>query len=187
MEFFFEKPRVMFLHVGGEGSVAALGGAVRRALAVVADVRKAAPSPASAFGAATPSKSALDAAKLDAALGVRGTSKDGMYKAVFGRTVAAGCGCAVGAAMGVSTWAGFGGTDDDALVDGDFAVQEGELQPVLKSLRASGISIVAIHHHMTGETPRLLFLHYWGRGRAVALAQAVRRAVDLTAWDRGTK
>jgi hypothetical protein len=55
----------------------------------------------------------------------------------------------------------------------------------LKSLRASGINVVAIHHHMSGETPRILFLHYWGRGKAVDLAAAVKKALDLTAWDRG--
>ncbi|MBX3233600.1 MAG: DUF1259 domain-containing protein [Labilithrix sp.] len=62
---------------------------------------------------------------------------------------------------------------------------ESELQPVLKSLRSSGINVVAIHHHMTGESPRILFLHYWGRGKAVALAGAVKKALELTAWDKG--
>jgi hypothetical protein len=70
------------------------------------------------------------------------------------------------------------------VVDGDFAVSEGELQPVLRSLRGAGIHIVAIHHHMTGETPRILFLHYWGRGKVAELAAAVRRALDLTAWEK---
>jgi hypothetical protein len=85
--------------------------------------------------------------------------------------------------MGVNTWAAFAGNDDHAVVDGDFAVTEGELQPVLKSLRHAGIHVVAIHHHMTGETPRILFLHYWGRGPAADLGRAVKQAVDLTAWD----
>jgi hypothetical protein len=85
--------------------------------------------------------------------------------------------------MGVNTWAAFGGTDSDAVVDGDFAVAESELQPVLKSLRGAGIQIVAIHSHMTGESPRILFLHYWGRGTADSLATSVKKALDLTAWD----
>jgi glycosyltransferase involved in cell wall biosynthesis len=79
--------------------------------------------------------------------------------------------------MGVNTWAAFAGADDNAVVDGDFAVLEGELQGVLKALRAAGIDIVAIHHHMSGETPRYLFLHYWGRGRADALARGVKAAL----------
>jgi rhodanese-related sulfurtransferase len=78
--------------------------------------------------------------------------------------------------MGVNTWAAFAGANDDAVVDGDFACQELELQPVLRSLRRSGINIVAIHQHMTQEQPRYLFLHYWGRGTAAELANAVRLA-----------
>ena len=60
----------------------------------------------------------------------------------------------------------------------DFAVLEEELQPVLKALRKAGINIVAIHQHMTGETPRILFLHYWGRGKAVDVARGIRAALD---------
>ena len=89
--------------------------------------------------------------------------------------------------MGVNTWAAFAGTDDNAVVDGDFAVTEDELQPVLKSLRGGGINVVAIHSHMTGETPRILFLHYWGRGKAAELATVVKKALDLTAWDGRTQ
>lgn len=87
----------------------------------------------------------------------------------------------MGDAMGVNTWAGFAGTDDQAVVDGDFAVLENELQPTLKSLRKAGINIVAIHQHMTNEEPRIIFFHYWGQGKAQDLAKAVRAAIDLTA------
>jgi hypothetical protein len=57
-------------------------------------------------------------------------------------------------------------------------VLENELQAVLKTLRHNGINIVAIHQHMAGETPRMMFLHYYGRGKAVILAQALKAAVD---------
>jgi rhodanese-related sulfurtransferase len=97
-------------------------------------------------------------------------------KFVFGRVARMDCGCEVGKEMGVNTWASFGGTDDNAVVDGDFASREDELQPVLKSLRGAGINIVAIHHHMVGETPRYVFLHYWGRGKAADLAKAIKMA-----------
>ena len=79
--------------------------------------------------------------------------------------------------MGVNTWAAFAGSDDKAVVDGDFAMLESELQPVLKALRAGGIDVVAIHNHMTGESPRIMFLHYWGVGPTETLAaDAPRRA-----------
>ena len=63
-------------------------------------------------------------------------------------------------------------------MDGDFAVLEDELQSVLKSLRAEGINIVAIHHHMTHEAPRILFLHYWGKGTARSLAQSLNKTLQ---------
>ena len=101
-----------------------------------------------------------------------------MFKATFGRTAKMHSGEQVGKDMGVNTWAAFAGTDDKAVVDGDFAVLEDELQPVLKSLRAAGVNIVAIHSHMTHENPRILFLHYWGKGKAAELARAVKSALD---------
>jgi hypothetical protein len=82
--------------------------------------------------------------------------------------------------IGVNTWAAFAGTDDDAVVDGDFAVEEDQLQTSLKSLRRSGINIVAIHSHMTHEQPRILFFHYWGRGKADELARSLEDALTLT-------
>lgn len=182
--FHHAKPAVYFMHVGGEGTVASLGKGVRAALDAIGEIRKKAPKPAETSGAPpVPSPSAIDGAKLDALFGVKGQSKDGMYKATMGRAATAACGCSIGARMGVSTWAAFQGRDDDATVDGDFAVTEGELQPVLKALRAGGVDVVAIHHHMAGETPRILFLHYWGRGKAADLAAVVKKALDLTAWD----
>ncbi len=179
--FFFDNPRVYFMHLGGEGSVALLGNVVKLAMSKVGEIRKKTPKPATTFGAAPlPAKSTLDAAKLEAALGMKGQAKDGMWKAVIGRDVTAACGCPAGKAMGVNTWAAFAGTDDVALVDGDFAVTEAELQPVLKELRGGGIHVVAIHHHMSGESPRILFLHYWGRGKGVDLAAVVKRALEHT-------
>jgi hypothetical protein len=82
--------------------------------------------------------------------------------------------------MGVNTWAAFAGSDDNAIVDGDFAVTEDELQPVLKSLVKNHIYIVAIHQHMTHEQPRIMFFHYWGRGPAKALAENIKTALALT-------
>jgi hypothetical protein len=83
-------------------------------------------------------------------------------------------------AMGVNTWAAFAGSDDRAVVDGDFAMLESELQGVLKALRAAGIAVVAIHNHMTGEQPRIVFLHYWGVGSTASLAKGLRAALDTT-------
>ena len=80
--------------------------------------------------------------------------------------------------MGVNTWVAFAGSDERAVVDGDFAMLESELQGVLKALRGAGIDVVAIHQHMTGEQPRILFLHFLGVGRTEDLARGLRAALD---------
>lgn len=146
-------------------------------------VRTKSPQPKDRFGEAPPlaAKSSIDVAKVEAAVGRKGTAKDGMVKVVVGRAATqAACGCKVGKAMGVNTWAAFAGADDNAVVDGDFAVTEDELQPVLKALRAGGVHVVAIHHHMTQEEPRVLFLHYWGRGSVERLGGTLKGAIALT-------
>jgi hypothetical protein len=177
--FFYDDPKVFFMHVDGEGSTEALATGVRKVLDAVAAARKANPEPPHAFaGPPVSAASRITPEPLAALLGQRGDVKDGMAKFTFGRQTQAACGCKLGAAMGVNTWAAFVGTDDHALVDGDFACLPGELQPTLKALRAAGINIVAIHNHMEDESPRIIFLHYWGIGRADALAKGVKAALD---------
>lgn len=124
-----------------------------------------------------PEANSIDAAAIDAILGVKGQGNAGMYKALIGRQATM-HGRPVGNQMRVNTWAAFAGTDAMAFVDGDFAVLASELQPVLRSLRKSAINIVAIHNHMTHEQPQFIFLHYWGKGPAAELARSLRAALD---------
>jgi hypothetical protein len=84
----------------------------------------------------------------------------------------------MGKAMGVNTWAVFAGSNDKAIVEGDFAVLESELQGVLKALRGAGLFITSIHNHMVGESPRIVFLHYWGAGTVSDLAKAIKGGLD---------
>jgi hypothetical protein len=177
--FFYDEPKVYFMHIGGEGDAAKLADGVRKIQETVKQVRAASPQPAKGFGGEPlANKSSITAAPLAAALGAKATEKDGMVKFTIGRSAKMPCGCEVGKEMGVNTWAAFYGLDDHAFVDGDFATQGDELQPVLKALRGGGINIVAIHSHMEGETPRVIFLHYWGVGPAGKLAQGVKAALD---------
>ena len=176
--FFFDQPRVYFMHIGGEGPTETMAKGVKAALAKQKESRAAQPQPAKVFGTAfAPTKNAITGATVDAALGTKGQANNGMFKVVIGREVKMPCGCAMTKEMGVNTWASFAGTDDNAVVDGDFAVLEDELQPVLKSLRSEGINVVAIHHHMTHEQPRMLFLHYWGRGSVEKLTQGLKKTL----------
>jgi hypothetical protein len=180
--FFYDEPKVYFMHIGGEGTTEKLAAGVKAALDKVKEIRAAAPEPQKSFGKPfAPERDAITGAYIDGVLGSKGQAKDGMFKVTIGRKATMPCGCEVANEMGVNTWAGFAGTDQDALVDGDFVMLESELQPVLKSLRKDGINIVAIHNHMTAEEPRYFFLHYWGRGPVSELAKAVKNALDETA------
>lgn len=177
--FFFDQPRVYFMHIGGEGTLDQMAKAVKAALDQQKSTRAAQPQPAKVFGSGfNPGKSAITGTAIDAALGTKGQAGNGMFKVVIGRTTKMPCGCDMTKEMGVNTWAAFAGTDDNAVVDGDFAVLEDELQPVLKSMRGAGINIVAIHSHMTHENPRILFLHYWGKGSVAKLSQALKQTLD---------
>ncbi len=181
--FFFDSPRVMFMHIGGAGTAEKLATAVGQALQKVKEIRKANAKPALAFGGpAIPATNSITADPLDTILGVKGQVNSGMYKISIGRPASM-HGHTVGNQMGVNTWAAFAGSDDAAVVDGDFAMVESELQAVLKTLRRAGIHIVAIHDHMTHEEPQYVFLHYWGKGRAQDLARALRAAMDTQKTD----
>ena len=175
--FAFESPRIMFMHIGGMGTETALAEAVGK---VFTAIRETAGAASAAEGPEIdPSKTTLDPAKIEAILREKGTLADGVYKVVVGRTSRM-HGAVMGNTMGVNTWAAFAGSDDHAVVDGDFAMLEPEVQGVLKALRGAGINIVAIHQHMIGESPRIVFLHYWGENSTEALARGLRAALDRT-------
>ena len=171
--FFWEQPRIMFMHIGGMGEEEKLAAAVGK---VFAAMKQPGPVPEARID---PKSSTLDPAKIETALGRKGELSNGVYKVVVGRETKM-AGHAMGNAMGVNTWAAFAGSDEKAVVDGDFAMLESELQNVLKALRHAGINVVAIHQHMTGENPRVMFLHYWGVGPAADLARGLAAALDQT-------
>jgi hypothetical protein len=178
--FFFDQPKVYFMHIGGTGETSKLAAGVKKVYDKIAEIRAANPSPAASSPGAIASPSSISAGPLEAALGLKGQSSQGMFKIVIGRPATM-HGIPVGKEMGVNTWAAFGGSDEAAVVDGDFAMLESELQPVLRAMREEGINIVAIHQHMTHEQPRYVFLHYWGKGKALDLAQSLRRVLDVQA------
>jgi len=177
--FFYESPRVMFMHIGGQGTAQELGAAVKKCLDQVAMIRKATPQPANKFqGPIAPETSSIPAPAIDKILGITGQVNKGMYKAVFGRKAVMHS-RQIGNQMGVNTWAAFAGSEQSAIVDGDFATTAAELQAVLKALSQANIHVVAIHNHMTHENPPYIFLHYWGKGNALELAKAIGSALNV--------
>lgn len=178
--FFFDEPKVYFMHIGGLGEASALAAGVKKIYDKITEIRAANPTPAKRFPAKVGATNAITAARLEGILGIKGQASQGMFKIVVGRPAKM-HGAPVGNAMGVNTWAAFGGDDEEAMVDGDFAMTENELQPVLQAMRREGINIVAIHQHMSHEEPRYLFLHFWGKGKAAALSQSLKNVLNAQA------
>jgi hypothetical protein len=176
--FFLDTPRIFYMHVHGHGTASDLATKVKPAIALIG---VHAPATASNTSGRT-INGTLDSASLAKIVGYDGEQNGAVYKITIGRPdiPLKEMGAAINSRMGLNTWAAFYGTDADAVVAGDIAMLDREVTPVLKSLRSNGIDVVAIHHHMTGTDPQVIFLHYWGKGSAQKLATAFRAAIDQT-------
>lgn len=175
--FFWDAPKMYYMHVHGMGTAADIATRVKPAIDLIDQAAKRA-----TLAAASPSAAgALDSAALTSIVGHPGEQTGPVFKITIGRPDISlrEHGAVVNARMGLNTWAAFAGSDADAMVAGDVAMLEAEVTPVLQALRANGLNIVAIHHHMTGVAPTVIFLHYYGTGPAATLARGVRAAVDL--------
>jgi uncharacterized protein DUF1259 len=174
--FFWEQPRMFYMHVHGMGTAADLAQRLKPALALIPKPA----APAAGAAPAAPAPPSLDTAALARSIGQDGEQTGPVYKITIGRPDIdlREHGAKINARMGLNTWAAFAGTDADAMVAGDVAMLAAELNPVLKALRSHGINVVAIHHHMTSASPTVFFLHYYGTGAAAKLAEGVRAAVD---------
>jgi hypothetical protein len=176
--FLWDKPRIMFMHIGGIGSLETIATGVGKVFAKAKEMHSGKKrSPATVFDAA---KTTLDPKPIETIIGTAPEKTGHVYKVTLGRTTQIHDHSA-GKAMGVNTWAAFAGSDEKAVVEGDFAMLESELQSVLKALRSANINIVAIHHHMANENPKIVFLHYWGTGSVSDLARGIKTALDTQA------
>lgn len=173
--FFWEQPRIFYMHVHGHGAAADLARNVKPALDLMGHVPAPVPAPAAA-----PAPAAPDAAKLEAVIGRKSETTGGVVKFTIGRDDLniTEMGARINSRMGLNTWAAFTGTDEHAAVAGDVAMLEGEVTPVLKALRSHDLDVVAIHHHMLDTHPAVIFLHYWGTGPAAKLAGGFKAALD---------
>jgi hypothetical protein len=176
--FFFDEPKVYFMHIGGEGSAEDLARGVKNVWEAIKEVRTQSPQPASRFPGGVPVAGALDKEAIEAIVWHQGALQDGVVKITIGRTAEM-HGLRFGGSMGLSTWVAFSGSKDLSAIDGDFAMAATEVQPVLRALRKSGIHVVALHNHMIGEQPAYFFVHFWGKGPPEALARAFRQVLDV--------
>src|SRR4051794_27920230 len=79
----------------------------------------------------------------------------------------------------LGSWLAFvrhGGSE--VMVMGDFVLTAEEVNPVLRTLRANGIEVTAIHNHMLADEPRLFFMHFWANDDAAKLAQGLKTALE---------
>jgi hypothetical protein len=177
--FFFESPRIFYMHVHGHGKPADLAKMAKPAVDLIG---RGSPQHQSSVSGGNSNVTAgqIDAAKIARIAGHEGEQSGAVYKITVGRDdlKLKEMGANINSRMGLNTWAAFFGSDANAEVAGDIAMSSQEVTPVLKALRANGLNVVAIHHHMTGTQPAIYFLHYWGTGPAEKLANGFKAALN---------
>jgi hypothetical protein len=188
--FFFESPRIFYMHVHGHGKPADLAKMAKPAVDLIG---RGSPQHQSSVsgGNANVSAGQIDAAKIARIVGHEGDLSGEVYKITVGREdlKVKEMGAPINSRMGLNTWAAFYGSDTNAEVAGDVAMLALEVTPVLKALRANGLNVVAIHHHMTSTQPTIYFLHYWGTGPTEKLPNGFKAALSELAKGKasGTK
>jgi hypothetical protein len=184
--FFYDEPKVYFMHIGGTGEPEKLAAAVKAVWDAIKQVRTGHAQPATRFSGEVPKAGTVSPEPIEKALGQKSETQAGVVKVTIAREGTM-HGVKVAGSMGLTTWAAFSGSDELAAVDGDFIMTAHEVQPVLRALRQAGINIVALHNHMIGEQPAFYFTHFWGKGRAEELAKGLRTALDAQkeAGERG--
>ena len=177
--FFYESPRIFYMHLHGMGDAAELAAKYGASIQGTKLHPTNQPSQAGSAGGRT-AKEIFDLAALDKVVGLTGKVNGPTYKYVVGRDdlrVIA-MGAEVTTAIGLNTWAAFTGESDAAHIAGDVAMLEGEVNTVIRALRKHNLEVVAVHQHMLEEQPRIIFLHYYGRGPALTLAEGFHAALD---------
>lgn len=175
--FFWDEPRMFYMHVHGHGKPTDIARRIKPAIDLIGkNTTKPSGTPAPAAAPAN----TLDTAKLAQIVGTQGEQSGSVYKITIGRDdlKVTEMGAPINARMGLNTWAAFVGTNEHAAIAGDVAMLATEVTPVLKALRKNGLDVVAIHHHMTDTQPPVYFLHYWGTGPADILATGFKAAVN---------
>jgi hypothetical protein len=173
------SPATFYMHVAGHGDPEKMAAAIRAALSSASKT----PFEAPATTAGPAPTVDLDTAKLDEAMGAKGTATGGVYQ--FGiprREPARESGMQVNTALGGANAINFQPTGGGkAAITGDFLVTGNEVNPLIRALRSGDIEVTAIHSHMLDEEPRMFFIHFWANDDALKLARNVRTALDKTA------
>ncbi len=190
--FFYEEPRIFYMHLHGMGSPADLAKKFaatisQSKLAPANQPKTTATNPAAQSGNTAPGTTApptgkenFDLPALDAIVKYTGVVNGPTYKYTIGREdlIIMAMGAEMTPSIGLNSWAAFAGNKEQAHIAGDIAMLEPEVNPVIKALRKNNLEVVALHHHMIGDDPHMIFLHYYGRGPAATLALGFREALN---------
>ena len=176
--FFYEQPRIFYMHVHGMGSAEELAKKYARAIAET----KISPKNQPPAGPPPPKtgKDIFDVAQLNGIVKSEAAINGPTIKYTLGRkdlTILA-MGAEMTPSIGLNTWAAFTGSMESAYIAGDVAMLDHEVNAVIKTLRAHNLEVVAVHNHMLGDKPHIIFLHYLGEGPALQLAKGFRAALD---------
>lgn len=176
--FFYEEPRIFFMHIHGMGSPSELisryAAAVKTTKLYPANQPPAGPPPSRT------GKDIFDVTALDDIVKYKAAVNGPTIKYTIGRddlNVVA-MNAHMTAAIGLNSWAAFAGSSERAHIAGDIAMLDPEVNPVIRALRKNDLEVVAVHSHMLGEQPRIIFLHYYGTGPATKLATGFRAALN---------
>jgi hypothetical protein len=176
--FFYEQPRIFYMHVHGMGSPEELAKKYAKAIADTKISPKNQP-PAGPPPVKT-GKDIFDVPQLNGIIKNEAAINGPTIKYTIGRkdlTVLA-MGAEMTSSIGLNTWASFTGSMEEAYIAGDIAMLDHEVNAVIKTLRAHDLEVVAVHNHMLGDKPHIIFLHYLGNGPAATLAHGFRAALD---------
>lgn len=175
--FFYEEPRIFYMHVHGMGTPEELAKKYAQAIAQTKIAPQSQP-PAGPPPAKT-GKDIFDVDALNKIVEHEAAINGPTIKYTIGRTdlTVIAMGTEMTTNIGLNTWAAFTGSMERAHIAGDIAMLESEVNPVIKSLRSKGIEVVAVHHHMLGDEPHMIFLHYLGTGPALELAKSFKAAL----------
>ena len=175
----YDGPRLRRLAVAGKGKYQELASAYRKGLEAVSSARRR-----HSLHQRRPTKpelsleSNIDKRLLDDVLSMRGTIDGGAYRAAVGKRALLN-GELVGREMGIATSISFTGTNECAVASGEFVERREDLQKVLRAIRSKGLTIDSIRNHTLGEHPQVIFVQFWGQGKAVDLARAIRYVLDI--------
>jgi Domain of Unknown Function (DUF1259) len=175
------NPLPFYMHIHGHGDPVAMASAIRAALGESKTPFGVPTAPASQAAQID-----LDTAALDGAIGAKGKVNGGVYQfSVPRKDPVTEDGMPIPPAMGTGTVINFQATGGGkAAITGDFVITADEVEPLIRTLRDSGIEVTAIHSHMLNEQPRLFFVHFWANDDAQTLARGLNAALEKIAVAR---